>query len=99
MQDALTAHDQANATEADSLSAPEPASKKRRLVGKLAGPGTKPRSRAASAKAPPATRCDFALKHQDGSRTFIEVKSVTLCEQSAHCIVTCISCFIADSRQ
>lgn len=64
-----------------------PAAKKRRVNAKaklsaaLAGeaPTAKPARKSSNVK----TRCDFMLVDADGGKTFVEVKSVTLAEDSA----------------
>ena len=55
-----------------------PATKKQRLTSKL----SRGKSASNAAKGP-QTRCDFMLTGSDGSKTFVEVKSVTLAEKRA----------------
>jgi hypothetical protein len=57
--------------------------KRPRLADKLSAARGTSKRKSASAKPAPATRCDFALVHADSGKTFVEVKSATLSQQSA----------------
>jgi DNA-binding sugar fermentation-stimulating protein len=47
------------------------------------------RKRRLGEKKVPKSRIDFQLNHEDGTFTFVEVKSVTYTQQSAHSLTAC----------